>query len=366
MSARYQYVKIGNRYFCLQQNPFTLVWFLYFRNEGSQPHLLKLSKKRLIRYLVAVIQHRLPLQKKGASLLELPVYGNLCLSVHRGYKVFNFHRNSVTKVFAPEIDQAAVFSEIERVRSAGLLDFAPSVRRWNIEQRWYEEDFVSGDLGYAIPHSEAQTLLEIYYRHVAPVIEDMILLKPPLTKNVGAYLDEMSGFLDEKQLCNPKLEIEKIKAIRRFAEAVVQQLLFNSDCQVDLVFSHGDFSFVNILSAEKGMIVIDWESAARRSMLNDFYNYFFTELYYQRVKTDLVVEINDAILSLQTRLNAKKSVGPGADLLSQIYRWFYYLERIQVLLERELSNKVLDVLMRSIEVFNHYEEMVGNKRFGVV
>lgn len=364
MAERYRYIKIGGRYFCLQQNLAVLAWFSYFRNKALQLHSLDLGKRKAMRCLIKVVQYRLRVKQHAFPVLELPVSGTFCLAVHRGHKVFDFQRKTAIKVIAPEAEEAAVVSEIEGARQAGLLDFVPTIWRWNVKQRWYEEDFIIGERGYTIPQSTGSNLLQIYYRHIAPLIEAIILLKPPVTKKVGRHLDEIIEALDNERMSSSELDCEKIKSVRCFVEAVVRRLRLYDTCPVDLIFSHGDFSFVNILSSNQGMVVIDWESAAHRNILNDFYNWFFTELYYRRVKTDLVAEINEALISLQSSLTSK-GIGIVGDLQSktEFYRWLYYIERIQMLLEREPSEKLLNVMMRSIEVFNHYEEIVGNQRF---
>ena len=105
------------------------------------------------------------------------------------------------------------------------------------------------------------------------------------------------------------------------------------------------------------MVVIDWESAGRRSALFDLYNYFFTESYYGRITTDLTSEISEAISSLQSRLTSKApSIASSLCSLAGVYCRLYTLERVLALLERELSDDLLDVILRSIEVFARYEK----------
>lgn len=348
----------------MHQGPVSLAWYSFFRNKALRLPLLKLTRRQAIGYLIGFLQHKLELKPSSEPVLELPVYGSLCLEVNNGHKVFDFKRKTVIKVIGPEIEEAAAVSEIERARSAAFLDFVPNIRNWNVKQRWYEEDYVIGDSGYSIPQRAGVNLLRIYYHHIAPVIEALILLKPPRTKPVGVYLDETIRVLDNGVLSNSELNGDKIETIRCFVKTVVRQLDPSRNAQVTLIFSHGDFSFVNILDTATGMKVIDWEDAARRSILNDFYNYFFTELYYRRVKTNLVAEMDDAITSLQASLRAKPGdLAGNLRSSAELYRRLYYLERIQLLLEREPGDKTLDVVLRSIEVYTHYEEAVGNQPF---
>ena len=79
-----------------------------------------------------------------------------------------------------------------------------------------------------------------------------------------------------------ELDVNKVNFIERFVESVAKRMITKEKTQIDLVCSHGDFSLVNILKSKNGIKVIDWEGLDLRNPLFDFYNYFFTELYYNR------------------------------------------------------------------------------------
>ena len=55
----------------------------------------------------------------------------------------------------------------------------------------------------------------------------------------------------------------------------------------------------------------------------------------------------------------------GLQCLAPVYRWLYYLERVFVLLEREPSKNQVDVIVRSVDVFERYEEAVAAGWVGV-
>ena len=362
MSTQYQYIKINRPYFCLRQNPVVLAWFLCLQNKSLCLGSLGLDRRKAISAVSTLVRCQLRLRSDD-SVLDLPVYGNLCLRVHRGYKVFDFRRRTVARVFAPEIATDIVVSELERVRNAALLDFAPKVRRWNIEERWYEEDFVIGYSCHSVSRPEPAPFLETYHRNVAPCIERMILLQAPLSTNLHEYVDRITNTLKDGRLSRQRLDARKINTIKGFIESITKRLRLEENCQIDLVFSHGDFSLVNILRTEKGIMVIDWESASRRSTLFDLYNFFLTELYYKRATTNLVSEINEAISVLQSHLTlSAPDTARTLPSLAEVYRRLYYFERVFMLLEREMSDKILDVILRSIEVFNRYEETIASGR----
>ena len=292
-------------------------------------------------------------------MLDLSARGNLCLRVHRGYKVFDFHRKKVIRIISSEVSQSTVIKEIEGVRKASQLDFAPNILRWDLKERWYEEDFVSGYPCHSGAESEAGSILKIFHRHIAPCLEQMILLQDPMPTNLMEYIKKAKSIIKAKKLIRPELDVNKVNSISRYIESMVERLCLKKNFQIDLIFSHGDFSLVNILKRKEKIRVIDWEGVDRRSALFDLYNYFFTELYYKRGTTSLVEEIKEAISYLQSRLSAKlPELARTLVSLAPIYRRLYYVERVCMLLEREPTNKLLEVVLRSIDVFNRYEEAV--------
>lgn len=358
---RYKYVSIDGHYFRLNQNPLFLGWFLFFRSWPPQ-HFSDPKKKKAIKTAIKLALYQLNLLN-NANAIELSKCGNLYLPVHRGCKVFDFHKMTVTKIISPEVDSATVTREIESVRKAGTLPFAPSVLSWDIKERWYEEDFVIGHPYYPSIKSRSSIYLNIFDQHISPCLEQMILLQAPIRTNISEYIKKTIKITEDNKITKAGLDTDKINYIKRYIKSVAERLGIEGNHPIDLIFSHGDFSLVNMLKTKNGLMVIDWEGGEYRNPLFDLYNYFLTELYYERATctSDFVLEINKAISSLEAHLLQKvPDLGRTLLSLATTYRMLYYLERICMLLERELNNKLLSVIVRSIKVFNRYEEVIGS------
>jgi hypothetical protein len=56
------------------------------------------------------------------------------MAVHQGYKIFDFRKGIVAKVFDRDVNKNSVLKEIERLKIVSQIDFAPSLRRWDIEE----------------------------------------------------------------------------------------------------------------------------------------------------------------------------------------------------------------------------------------
>ena len=355
---------IKGRYFCLNQNPIKLVFYLYFFNKSLQLHsgLIRVNPfsdiRRLIQFQLHISGHR--------NIIRLPFYGSLCLRVHHGYKIFDFKKKTVIKIISPEVNPVLVTNELEAVKNASLLDFAPKLRDCNANDRWYEEDFINGCPFYANPKSKTTIALKIFHREILPCLKQMILLQQAQTVMLHAYVEKIL------QSTNRRLEsISLIKdkesewnSIKQFLEINSEALLLKTDTKIPLVFSHGDLSLVNMLNTKKGIKVIDWEGAKPRNPLYDLFNYFFTELYYKRISKELMPEIKQAIKALNSSVKTYlPEIAKSLQSFSEIYRKLYYLERICMLLMRDESERTIKVIINTIELFDSFENKQSSLLF---
>lgn len=382
---KYQYAKSDNLYYCLKQNPIVLAWVLFFTKSSlelvpkpyppikrhkflrwSRSHyqFLKTRSKKLI--VLLLYKYRL---RNSESSILLPVYGHICKPAHRGYKIFDFRRKRVIKVFDNTVDKHSVVSEIDKLRSILQISFAPSIRRWNIEEYWYEEDYISGfpdvDRSYK-PILDSFALKEKFRKDIAPCIETIMLFQKPSMKRLRNYTDEIAGKLKESRLYQQRVKSDESTAISSFCDVVIEQLNAVPDCLVYLLFTHGDFCSANILNTHDNIRIIDWEHVTYRSALFDFYSYFFYRPYRGKITTEVMAsEINEAFSFLLSRLAVKApDIADSIISFEKIYRWLYYIERICMLVEREKTDTNLNIMERMVtfyKVFDQYEEICSSK-----
>lgn len=353
MPKEYHYCRLGPPYLCLEQSAISLLWHLLIREKivsealGFNPGQHLYGFKKLWRHLRS--------RSRATAELRLPVRGHVCLRVNRGHKVFHLRRQTVTKVFSADQEQAIVDAEIENVRRAGELDFTPSIRAYSHEERWYEEDFAAGQIGYVGAFTSTEEFLEEYLTTIQPCVEKMILAQPPVEQNLPDYAASCLDAVQNLTRSAKDVDPYAVETVLSFMEATAAAI--RSPQQIWLVFSHGDFSLQNLLRVPPKMICIDWESAKDRSLLYDFYNYFFTELHYRRAQSDLVAEVQTGLDSLASRLTASApTLAKALPELAPTYRQLYYLERTRTFLERGISKKTLDVTLTSIEAFRRFED----------
>jgi thiamine kinase-like enzyme len=197
---------------------------------------------------------------------------------------------------------------------------------------------------------------DMFQREIAPILEQMILLQESEVIDINEYTNGLKQTISMRKASTILMDKANLAIISRFVDFTTELISFRK-IKIPLVFSHGDFSMVNILNTKFGKRVIDWEGASLRNPLYDLYNFFLTELYYGRAARNLVTETKEAILVLQSRLkNKAPSITKNFMECSSIYRRLYYLERICLLCQRELNPKVIKVIFRSIDIFNSFEK----------
>ena len=279
MSKTFQYIKIenkGRRYFCLQQNPAVLAWIIFFKKDtllpAVKPDLTKLSLRLVISWfqnnyrlfrknlIILAIFARYKYQlRKIKSVVNLPIYGQICLPVHQGYKVFDLRRRVVVKFFDHDVNISSISSEIEGLKKVSQIVFAPSLKRWNIEERWYEEDYVSGSLDSSYKPLDSADLLKKFYHDLVPHINSLILFQQQKIKNVVEYVNEIIEILEVSRLTRHVSSVKEFNKINSFISSMAGRLRIERNCQVHLVFTHGDFCPANMLLTRHGIRIVDWE-----------------------------------------------------------------------------------------------------------
>ncbi len=186
----------------------------------------------------------------------------------------------------------------------------------------------------------------------------MILFQEPIVTKVSDYINKTTSILDQRKLS--VFNKSKLHEIRSFVDTVVERLKRIGDCQMQLVFTHGDFRSKNMLHTNQGLKVIDWETAAYRSTLHDFYNYFFHILRQRKTIININSEINEALLLLKSRLSLKlPNVLTNSFNRAHVLRWLYYIERVCTLVVLAQTENQISTILRNISLFRRFEEMQG-------
>lgn len=382
-SKMFSYVPIPSgtrRHFCLQQNILRLAWVIFHKETSFAPHdrsdscpsvLMNIGRRirrfaGLLRSNVKILREFWRLKRRGLKenrLVELPCFGQLCLPVHQGFKVFDFFKKVVTKVFDQDVPHAIVRHEINVLKDVSDLGFATSIRRWNVDERWYEEEYMPGVLDSSYIPLDTKTLIDQFSRKQVHLLTGLIRCRPQKWQQVREYVLEIKDLLPLGDWPDVGKEAQNVQSITSFLDATIMQLQPEGDRIMVLAFSHGDFVPANMLTAKDGVKLIDWEGAGYRSALYDFYSYFF----YRSVSRDIPVrillnEVQRALpLFLSELVQTKWDVARSVSDMASVYRRTFYVEMIVRLVNRALSDRNLPIfhyLNRYLRIFMCYEEML--------
>ncbi len=353
----YTYIPVAGKYYCLQANLNNLAWIFIIKFRKLHLNSLGLKRGQLPRILKVIKIYRNQLKQPPSDTRDLPVFGHMCMPVHRGFKVFNFTSLTATKIFYKGQDDKAAAREVASVREASSLSFTPTLIESAPDNYWYRETFTPG---HRSPKNTQSNPWQIYRTIIVDHLSEMLLSKPQITTGLKDYSEKINRSL-RRLLVGIQIDNTVKESIEKFIFRISNYLDESDDIRIYCGFTHGDFSFVNFLYDKDRITVIDWETAKQRSIMNDLYNYFFTELYYRRTQSNLLQEIDAAIPLLENRLTQHKTESISSLMSARhIYRWLYYLERMEILLDREMTPNVISVIQRSMEVFNNYESIDCN------
>ena len=279
-----------------------------------------------------------------------------------GYKVFDLRRQVVVRVFPPATCLAKVRRQIAWVLCVGAHCFAPTVGRWNIEERWYEEDSVNGFPGVV---SDWTRFLHSLQDSIT-VLARLIFAFSPREIWALEYVQGRSEFLlgGRSVLSDAGLNAVKVATIRRFVEAIVDRLYLAGDRPISLVCSHGDCLLGHVLATKHGTVLIDWEAVASRSALCDLYHVFFRRLSGGGAAPGITAEMAKAISQLQSHealhVPADMSSLVSFSAATEIYRCIYYIERICKYVETrpEMNEANLNEALLFTHIYHAYEEQL--------
>jgi hypothetical protein len=286
-------------------------------------------------------------------MITFSVPGTLALKVHQGFKIFNYREGNVSKVFENTVPENKIHTEVEAAKSASRLHFSPNFITENIDQKFYTEELLIGQLAKRSTRINMGLYKDLYNSHIVDYLAQMIGTDQDNNSRISDILRQLSAFINDDYFLGLEATFPTLTGVSDFFSDICNDLGELADNNVIKCYSHGDFSLENIIVNNNVVKVIAWEGAEIRSILNDFYNYFFTEMYFQRMKVspDIVLSASSKLADRLDNSMVARSINAQPD----VYRKIFYLERIKTLLERNVNENVVSVTMKSVLLFKAYE-----------
>jgi len=293
--------------------------------------------------------------------LYLPVFGHFAMHVHRGYKVFDFTRHEVTKVFDQNVSIHSAEKEVAACKTASAVSAAPKYLRSDHGAAWFTEEYVCGTHATDIVMPQSSDYLSLYPDAKKCLIE-LLRCQEPVEVGASVHIDRLADQAYRDRWLESGARSEDVDRITDYLGRLRTWLSENAGPEpLQLILTHGDFSLVNAISTEDGLRFIDWEGIGSGSLFSDLFNFMFTEQYYGRASSRFTIEVDsifreycNVILSAYPELSAAVSLPPA------FARRLYYLERLRHLLDRDVSANLLGVICKSARIFEDFEKDVGD------
>ena len=345
---------------CLDQSIYDVVKTVGLGYEKNGLKSIGISRSAGRRAIKAVTKGKLPFLDSNGHIV-LPVFGQIAMQVHRGYKVFDFDRLEVSKVFGQDVSTQDATKEIAASKQVSDIAAAPKYLIADPDLAWFKEEYICGTHATDIVAGPASDYIGLY-PDVEKCLLDLVASKSPTKTTTHTHIEHLANTSFRTRWLNARLAAKDVDEIAAYAEQLRHWLLSRpKHDQLQLVLTHGDFSLVNAIATDTGLRFVDWEGIAPGGLYSDILNFLFVERYYGRASVDFRNEVSvflgrfrEAIISRFPELEGAAALDPT------IARRLYYLERLNVLLNRSASGNLCDVVRKSISMFRDFDNEMGD------
>ena len=297
----------------------------------------------------------------SAQQMVLPVFGHIAMQVHRGFKVFDFNKLEVTKVFDEGTSGNTATKELAASKQASAVGAAPRFIAEDPDQAWYREEYVCGVHATDVEFRAGAEILD-FYPDVERCLLDLIGCKPVIHVDAVSHFNRHADVSFRSRWLNAGLDLKQVDEIAAYVGRLQEWLVARSKPdQLQLVLAHGDFSLVNAISTSTGLRFVDWEGIASGGLYSDIFNFLFVERYYDRASADWVKDMSVFIERYRKSSQARiPELREAAEIDLTFARRQYYLERLSLLFDRAVSSNLCKVVCNSIAMFRDFDRDAGD------
>jgi len=355
----YRYRARGKHLVSVDQGLLQAVLNLVVRYSVNGLASLGLSRRNSLQLLKTVAR---PGKRHDAPgpVESYPVFGHIAMRVHRGYKFFDFNQGVVTKLFNcnGETDKAA--AEVAASRTASAISAAPRFIAADEDLRWFSEELIRGRHATSLVSRASSDYLK-YYGDIEECLVELALSQDPIRVRVDDHVGRVSSYEFQGRWKKAGCASSDIARVTDYIERVGG--LLHAHCgamEVELVPTHGDFSLVNAILTKQGLRFIDWEGIGPGILYSDLYNLMFAERYYGRTSANFVAEVQAILRQFREAISRRAPVlRQVAHQDEDVLRRLYYLERVRLLVDREVTENLVRVVTKSIGVFDEFDSLSG-------
>ena len=301
---------------------------------------------------------------RSRYVVELPAFGEIGMHVHGGSKLFDLGRREVTKIFNPETSEPDAAQEVAAARQVSEIPHAPKFVDADPGLAWYREEYICGTHATDEAFRRGKAILE-FYPAVEKCLLDLVATEAVRQVDAGSHFGQLASNTFGDRWLDAGMEEEHVKEIAAYLDSLRRWLTSQAgSAHLQLVPVHGDFSLVNAIATTDGLRFIDWEGISPGCVYDDIFNFLFVERYYQRASDSFMNDMS-AFLDRYGQAVRKRfpELADATEVDPRFARRQYYLERLRLLLDREVSPNLFKVLRRSIEMFREFDREAGDDEF---
>ena len=356
----HRFFKAGQFLVCIDQSLPHAVRHLGVRYGRNKLGSIGISKTVARAAIKAVARGKLGLLRSG-QIVELPAFGEIGVQVHGGSKLFDLGRREVIKIFNPGTNEPDAAQEIAAARQVSKVPVAPRFVDADPGMAWYREEYICGTHATDEEFRRGKAILE-FYPAVEKCLLDLVGTEAVREVETEPYFRELAAKAHCGRWLNAGLSEDHVKGVFAYIDGLRRWLTSQAQsAHLQLVPVHGDFSLVNAIATTDGLRFIDWEGISTGCVYDDIFNFLFVERYYERATGSFM---NDMSAFLDRYGQAVRERFPEMADATEVDITFarrqYYLERLKLLVSREVSPNLFKVVRQSIEMFREFDREAGD------
>lgn len=315
--------------------------------------------KRAYRTAIHAVRYLL----RAGERVTLPVDGQLAIRRSSGaYKVIDLRSGSVYTVLTGAQAPVMIEERASLARSASRFPFAPKLGEVAPEEGWLAEELIAGE--HPLAFSGCSKDFDVVY---LPLLLAFLRAEPVSTTLLHDYARQLAASITAPGGLLGRLTAEDQAAVSKLATRALDEVLRSADAPVPLALSHGDFFSGNIFIGRDGEHkAIDWANMGRRSPLHDLYYLLLNHCKRVLSPPELEKLFSARLGELRAALAATDPVRlgelEGGLVDDPVLRWLFYLECIQVPLERckDPADRYIRSMLQRVDWYEAHERELGN------
>lgn len=300
---------------------------------------------------------------RSGETVTLPVNGQLAIKRSSGaFKVIDVDRNSVYTVVTGAQAPAMIAERASLARSASRFSFAPKVGEVAPEEGWLAEELIAGE--HPVAFRGCSEGFNVVY---LPLLLAFLRAEPVSTVGLHDYARQLAASITVPGGLLERLADEDRTAVDTLVTRALDKVLLTADAPLPLALSHGDFFSGNIFIGPGGEHkAIDWANMGRRSPLHDLYYLLLNHCKRVLRPEELARLFSARLAELRTGLAVTDptrlaELDGGLDD-DPALRWLFYLECVQVPLERckEPEDRYIQSMLQRVAWYEAHERELGD------